>query len=65
MHINHRRKNPAPADKRGRWLGLYSYKALRQEYWRRRRARDRTLMVHGHFDLIPVRHPNSIEWDYW
>lgn len=65
MHINHRRKNPAPTLKKGRWLGIYSMKPMRQEFWRRRRAQDRTLMAHGRYDLIPVRHPNSIEWDYW
>lgn len=71
MHINYRRKNKPPVEKcrthcRHHYpFGLYSYKALRQEFWRRARAQARHLMVHDLYDELPASYRRDILWDYW
>lgn len=69
MHINHRRKNKFRGKHHGRrhggFLSIYSMKYMRQEFWRRARARAQSLMVRGRFDDLPMKYPDSILWDYW
>ena len=66
MHYNYRRKNRRPSSKKaGRAMRAYSLKPMRQAYWRQERARAREAMVHGRFEALRDRHPDSIYWEFW
>lgn len=68
MHTNHRRKNiyRAKHHRRGRTLRLRrSLKQYKQAESRLRRARERDLIVHGRFDLLPTHYRRNIYWNYF
>lgn len=67
MHTNHRRKNVyRPKHHHGRTLWLArSLKEKKQAESRLRRARERDLIVHERFEMLPVHYPRTIYWDYF